>query len=776
MKQFFVQFKKDFAAYFSGYNAYLTIFSYCLLSFFSALYLGDYFLRETDVMNAYFVMQPSILVLVIPAITMRSWADEIKSGTIELLLTQPVRFSTLVLAKFGAAYVFFLCLVLCSAPFLLITNAFSVLDWGMAVSGYLGLALCGALFSAAGCLVSVCCRSVITSFIGTVFVLFFVSQLDFPVYFTGNFSFYGNYSAFLAGALLWGNFVYFILGTALLLWLNTVMLIKHQTNTSQEKRVFMLFIFLLFIIFVSGNMGAFLWFDRLIDATCNKTYTLTDRNRDYLNTLDKRVDITLYEAKNKREDGNSRYASYAAYTERLLQQFEKQSDGAIRYSVVLVEPFSALERRLIREGMPYQEDNLNNKTYMAMEISDNDGNIRKIDTMESFRQNLLETDIMRLIKQLGQSKKAVALLAAPDDLNEMQGFYNSLNEFYDVTLIDSNVQYLPPTYNAVILINPPSVSYGFLLALDQYILNGGNVIMFYEPALLQKNNDSYLADFLNTFGIKPTTYFILTDNHQSINIAQTAGGGLSEDIRSVLINNAGEVKTRQNQTFSSVPLLAVGNRNLAVLTAGKFDSHYPEYAEETSGLLSHSVQSGQFFFIYDSDLLKDYLYIIDDSKGKGFYQILSLADNQPFYLQLLDKATGSNTEAGLNYPHYAMNLTSVGSSILQSQKRRYQDELNKLQDEIESLKNSLNNMDTASVKNISKKQNLAQDLDDAEDLLNYTKKQIITNYHSTIAGLTFVIVLLIPCLMLGILGVIIFLFSQYQKRKIRRLSAYEITF
>ena len=66
--------------------------------------------------------------------------------------------------------------------------------------------------------------------------------------------------------------------------------------------------------------------------------------------------------------------------------------------------------------------------------------------------------------------------------------------------------------------------------------------------------------------------------------------------------------------------------------------------------------------------------------------------------------------------------------------------------------------------------------DDAEDLLNYTKKQIITNYHSTIAGLTFVIVLLIPCLMLGILGVIIFLFSQYQKRKIRRLSAYEITF
>lgn len=72
------------------------------------MYLGDYFLRESEIMNAYFIMQPVILTLVIPATTMRTWADEAKSGTLELLLTQPIGYFKLVLAKFFAAYAFFL--------------------------------------------------------------------------------------------------------------------------------------------------------------------------------------------------------------------------------------------------------------------------------------------------------------------------------------------------------------------------------------------------------------------------------------------------------------------------------------------------------------------------------------------------------------------------------------------------------------------------------------------------------------------------------------------
>ena len=74
MKQFLTQFNKEFRANFNGFSAYIIIAAYYILSLFSALYLGDYFLRESEIMNAYFIMQPVILTLVIPATTMRTWA------------------------------------------------------------------------------------------------------------------------------------------------------------------------------------------------------------------------------------------------------------------------------------------------------------------------------------------------------------------------------------------------------------------------------------------------------------------------------------------------------------------------------------------------------------------------------------------------------------------------------------------------------------------------------------------------------------------------------
>ena len=169
MKTFLIQSKKDFTAYFSGFLPYIIIAIYSILSAFSALYIGDYFVRDTDVMDSYFMFQPFILLLIIPAITMRSWADEFKSGTIELLLTQPVSYSQLVLAKFCAAYLFFGLLVLSSLPFLLVTATLIPLDRGIIISAYCGLLLCGALFIAIGEVISSLCRHNIISFISCSF-------------------------------------------------------------------------------------------------------------------------------------------------------------------------------------------------------------------------------------------------------------------------------------------------------------------------------------------------------------------------------------------------------------------------------------------------------------------------------------------------------------------------------------------------------------------------------------------------------------------------------
>ena len=172
MKQFLVQFSKEFQTLFCSVNAYIIFAAYYILSMFSTFYIGDYFLRESEIMNAFFALQPIMLSFIIPAITMRLWAEENKSGTLELLLTQPISFTKLVLAKYCVAFGFFVLLVLSSLFLFWASLHLSVLDFGLTYSGYLGLILCGAFFTAIGCLISTLCKNNILSYIYTIFILF----------------------------------------------------------------------------------------------------------------------------------------------------------------------------------------------------------------------------------------------------------------------------------------------------------------------------------------------------------------------------------------------------------------------------------------------------------------------------------------------------------------------------------------------------------------------------------------------------------------------------
>lgn len=775
MRQFLIQFQKDFTFYFNGLTAYIIIAAYYILSFFSALYLGDYFLRESNVMNAYFIMQPFVLILIIPAITMRSWSEEIKSGTIELLLTQPLPYPLLILTKYCASFVFFLLLVSSSVPFLIISVFLSIPDWGVIWSSYCGLILCGALFTAAGCFISTFCRNNIISFICTVFALFFIVQLKFTTASGAYgalpfdaFNFSENYEAFLTGTLLWGNIVYFIVGTSLLLWLNSAALTYKYSNRGKPY-LFKVFSLLIFFIFLTSVLSTFLLFQNIIDITDNHVYTLSPQNKNYLNTLNKRIDITLYEAKSKREETNSGYAAYAGFVERFLQQIQLQSYNAVRYSVIRVEPFSTMERRLINENIPYEEDALGNKVYMALDISDNNGNNLRINSLNNLRLNFLEADIMRLIRLIGQDKKNIAIVASKEDLDNMQGFRHFLNEFYDVTYLNFSLQYLPATYDAVIVINPQNVTIEFLLALDQYILNGGNIAMFDEPEFIQQKADTYLTDFLGNYGIKPIPEEFIMTNDSALGIAQ-ADNSQWKDIRFVLINGAGEVNFRKSPIFTVSPMLTLNDKTTAVLSEGKYVTHFPEISQMYTDVLGQSDKTGKFTFIYDSDLIKDYLYITTESKGRGFYQVIPLADNTLFYMQLLDKVTGSNTEEGLTYRHYPINLTSIGNFLLNTQKKRYDAVIAELQKKVDDIKHELNTTQNFSVQNMGHISKLTQDLEETEDKLNASKQLVIQNYYSAVRILTVAIVFVIPAILLCCLVLCIHLYRKYKYAKIRRLS------
>ena len=779
MMQFFVQLKKDFAANFSGMSAYVVIAAYYILSLFSALYLGDYFLRESEIMNAYFSLQPIILTLIIPAITMRTWADEAKSGTLELLLTQPISYTKLVLAKFFSAYLYFGLMVATSLFLYFVSDYLSVLDFGLTISGYCGLLLSGAFFTAVGCFISAMNRNNVLSYITTIFALFFITQLGLTS--IGSISldalnFEYNYKAFLTGVFGAGNVLYFLAGIFLFLWLNVVALEYRKAVHTRERRSFYAFAFLLLLIFAESCLSASFWERQTFDVTDDGKFTLPEEDVNFLKNTSKRIDIILYESAGKRQEANSRYAVYAEFVERILQLIEKTSQGAIRVQTILVEPFSQLERQLIYDDeIWFEEDKFGQKIFMAATFSDNEGHRKQINYFSNLRQNLLETDIMRLIRQFGKPLPKAVVFAPTQDWKEMLSFQGLLEEFYQLKYLGEKPLFIPTEYNVAIVINPDSFSSENLLAMEQYVLSGGSLIVFADPKNPSLVKDAPVSAFLKNFGIIAHSDTLTREEPE---IALAIQPDTNKNIRSILVSDTGTITTKDSTQHKTYPLLQLEGKNdvIAVVSTGKYTSNYLNFAASTTGVHPVSAKEGKVFFIFDSDLLKDYLYTSAESAGHDFYQTIPFADNMLFFLRLMDYATGNDVEKFLTYRHYALNTSSIGNAILANIRNSYaqqSDELDKqkasLLQKKENFYSLLASQGYASVKNIGDISKIEQSIDETESHLYQIQSNIASTYQTSIMIITLVLIFAVPAVLLILLFAGMLIGKKRKQQKIRRL-------
>ncbi|MBM3320062.1 MAG: ABC transporter permease subunit [Candidatus Eisenbacteria bacterium] len=174
--------RKEFRSYFDSPVAYIYITFFLMLS--SWLFLRGFFLVGQASMRGFFGILPWLLLFFVPAATMRLWAEEKKLGTIELLMTLPVKDHEVVLGKFLASF-FFLTVTLAltfSLPILI-----SVLgdpDGGAIWGGYIGAVLLGASFLAIGLFVSSLTENQIVAFIIgiTLIFAFFIVSEEFVLY------------------------------------------------------------------------------------------------------------------------------------------------------------------------------------------------------------------------------------------------------------------------------------------------------------------------------------------------------------------------------------------------------------------------------------------------------------------------------------------------------------------------------------------------------------------------------------------------------------------
>lgn len=174
-------FRRELASYFATPVAYVFIVIFLILAGAMTFYYGEFYERGRADLQPFFGFHPWLYLFLVPAIAMRLWAEERKSGTIELLLTLPITMWQAVLAKFLAAWAFVAIALALTFPIWLTVNYLGDPDNGVIVASYLGSLLMAGAFLAIGSCLSAATRNQVVAFILTVVICFLLLMAGFPL-------------------------------------------------------------------------------------------------------------------------------------------------------------------------------------------------------------------------------------------------------------------------------------------------------------------------------------------------------------------------------------------------------------------------------------------------------------------------------------------------------------------------------------------------------------------------------------------------------------------
>ena len=173
--------RRELASYFATPLAYIFIFIFLVLANAFTFYLGDFYQRGQADLKPFFAFHPWLYLFLIPALSMRLWAEERRSGTIELLMTLPVKTWEAVLGKYLAAWLFTGLALALTFPIWITVNYLGNPDNGVILASYLGSLLLAGGFLAVGSCMSALTRSQVVAFILGVVACFVLLLAGYPL-------------------------------------------------------------------------------------------------------------------------------------------------------------------------------------------------------------------------------------------------------------------------------------------------------------------------------------------------------------------------------------------------------------------------------------------------------------------------------------------------------------------------------------------------------------------------------------------------------------------
>jgi len=171
--------KRELTSYFTSPVAYVFLVIFLLLTGFFTFTAGNFFERGEASLSAFFGWHPWVYLVLVPAVGMRLWAEERRSGTLELLLTMPVAPWQAIVAKFLASWLFLAVALALTFPAVITVNVLGDPDNGVIVAGYLGSFLLAGAYLAISCMTSAMTRNQVVAFILSLVLCLFLILAGF---------------------------------------------------------------------------------------------------------------------------------------------------------------------------------------------------------------------------------------------------------------------------------------------------------------------------------------------------------------------------------------------------------------------------------------------------------------------------------------------------------------------------------------------------------------------------------------------------------------------
>lgn len=508
MNAFLALVRREWRAYWRTPLALVYVVIFLVLSNSFVFYLGDLFEAGQASMQPYFRLLPWVCLLLVPALSMRAWSEEFRSGTIELLDALPVPLWQTVLAKFAASWGVALSGLLLSFPLWLSLAWLGNPDHGVIVLGYVGAAAMLAAMLGVGLCLSALSQNQLVVYILSALLLLLYLLAGYPlalnpirelfpqptVDLIASLSMLSHLQAVTRGVLDLRDLLYFAVTAAFWLGINVLLLQARKGGMPLWKRAALLasaaLVSALCYLALSFAVQKLLPPMRL-DLTENRLFSLSQGSRRIIASIQTPVTLTLHYSEKEARP----YPQFRQYAERVAEkigEYAAQSGGRIRFESVDPEPYSVAEDRAIGKGIlaiPLEDGS--GPLYFGLTADAGDRS-QSIGFIKPEAEQHLEYELSKLIQSVQRQKRPKVVLVSDLPVsgqgNPLQGgsspawvVYRQLAERYQLSHLSPQGLRIPEDTDVLWVMHPRQWPAETLARIRDFVEAGGHAVLLLDP-------------------------------------------------------------------------------------------------------------------------------------------------------------------------------------------------------------------------------------------------------------------------------------------------------